>query len=342
MKYYVAIACTLLFLAAGCASSDGNGSTSGPFVGGSGGLAASFAEAMPPPVVFDDAQGEFGIGIVLQNIGESSIGPGTLNPYGHIEIIGITPQNYGLFSQRDLFVTFAEADVVLEPTRRIDGRIIPGESTLVSFEGLTYVPNIFGDKTETIRANICYEYRTYAQGSVCIKDNLLELATDDSICSLSGAKQVSSSAAPIQVRNLVQTPVGRDRIQVTFNVVNVGGGNVYQPYSLSGPADRSAICSPSAGVNRARDIIHARVTLGASNLGFDISCQGFTGGNEGFVRMPQGSATVTCTVNTRDVDAGRVAIENFNIELFYTYMQFIQTPIVIRDTELGFVEPGLQ
>ncbi|MFT4250547.1 MAG: hypothetical protein ACMXYD_04245 [Candidatus Woesearchaeota archaeon] len=313
-----------------------------PYIGGVQGIAMSFPQGMPPAEIFDDGQGEFSIGILLENVGESAVGPGTRNPYGHVEIIGINPRNFGSgfgqASHNDLFVTFDEAQLTLEPARRgFDGSIITGESGLIEFPSLSYLPDITGNQQLTVRANVCYEYRSYTRGQICIKDNLLERAQDDSICTVSGAKAFSGSGAPVQVTSLTQNPAGSSRIQVTFTVENLGRGIVFAPMST---VNSPNICQASAGVNTQRDVVGVQVSLGDEfTTDYLVNCPLLGGQDRGVIRMFQGApAVVTCTIDNIDASAGRIFTENLNVDLHYTYLEHIERPLLIRDTNVGFVE----
>jgi hypothetical protein len=335
---------TGLFIFAGCNSNQEEGPNSGdPYIGGTQGLAISFPQGMPPAEIYDAGQGAFSIGVLMENVGESAVGLNSRNQYGHIKIIGINAKNFNVDAGQanfdDLFVTFEEAEVELGYARRgFDGSIITGDSTLVTFDTLSYLPDLRGNNPVTIRANVCYEYRTYTRAEVCIKDNLLERAQDDAICALSGARNFAGSGGPVQVTNVVQNPAGSSKIQVTFTIENLGNGEVYAPYSLSNAPE--LVCASSRGANTQRDVVNVEVTLGDEfTTEYIVECPQMGGISVGQIRMYQGApAVVTCTIDNIDVSAGRIFTENLNIDLFYTYQQYVQQPMLIRDTNVGTVE----
>ena len=332
------------FLIAGCQGEPEGPDISTPYIGGTQGLALSFPQGLPPAEIYDDGQGQFSIAILLENVGESAVGVQTPNPYGHVEIIGINPRNFNAQTAgfNDLFVTFAEADVSLEPARRgFDGSIITGESALIEFPSLSYIPDIVGNQEFTIRANVCYGYRSYARAQICVKDNLLESAQDDTICTVSGSKPVSGSGAPVQVTNLVQNPAGSNKIQVTFTIENLGRGIVFAPTQGGNVGE---ICQSNLGVNTQRDVVGVYVTLGDSRYNdYIVSCPLLGGINDGVVRMFQGApAVVSCTIDVDPSSSSRIFTENLNIDLDYTYLEYVETPLIVRDTNVGFVERGAQ
>jgi hypothetical protein len=323
-----------------------------PFIGGIGGLAASFPEGMPPVEIYDAGQMEFSVGVMLQNIGEHPIGASDFpsevpGRYGYVELIGASPRHLNKLTQNDLRVFFDEGPGVrLEKTyRAADGSIIPGDISLVEFSHLSYLPNIVGNQEITLRANLCYDYTTKANSQLCFKDNMLESVHDDTICTLTGKKPLATSAAPVQVTQVTQNPAGRNRISVTFQVQNMGNGFVFAPSDVQNLAPRGDACVYTVGHNPFRNMVYVTLSMGSDDIdgGFssvtDIRCpvlSGSTFGNRGILRLQQGGpATVTCTIETRE-DAGRVFTDTLRIDLHYSYLQYIETPILIRDTQAGF------
>ncbi len=309
-----------------------------PFIGGTGSLAISYPPGMPPKEIFDAGQTKFSIGVLMENVGESAVGVNTPNPYGYVELIGINPQQFGK-NPSDMRIYFDQANLQLKPARRgYDGSVVPGDSGMIEFSGLSYLPNRFGNTNVTVRANACYEYHTYADAQVCIKDNVLENPTDATICVLNGAKQVSSSSGPVQVTGLTENPAGSNKIQVTFTVDNVGKGMVFLPPTQQGISSHGDACVESAGANPYQNAALAKVSLN----GMVVNCPLFGGGSQGIVHMYQGSpATISCTITT-DPTAGRIYTDSLQITLDYTYLEWIDTPILVRDTNVGFTEPGTQ
>lgn len=339
MKRYLLL--TLLavtLIAAGCGPAEVP-DISQAFIGGNQGLALSFAQGMPPAEVFDDGQMEFSIGVMVENVGEADIGVNTQNSFGFIEIIGISPTQFGKQRQQDLMVTWDEANLVLNRAYKgFDGSIIPGETALVEISDLSYLSDRTGNQPYTVRANVCYEYSSQAQGQICIKDNVLELASDDTICTLTGNKRLSTSGAPVQVTQLAQNPAGANRIQVTFRVENVGPGMVFAPGGGFGYVDQGQICNPSAGPNTLRDQVYVEVSLGdqAHSADYNIRCPMLSGGSFGTIRMFGGAPIdISCTLETFGREGGRVFTDSFNVDMYYTYLDFIERPILVRDVNIG-------
>ncbi len=178
---------------------------------------------------------------------------------------------------------------------------------------------------------------TRSSTRVCIKDNLLENIQDSSICTLTGAKDVKNSGAPVHVTMLQQNPLGRDRIQVTFTIENVGTGRVFHKVGSgyigsalqgNGPCD-SSLTNPD------RDVVFVDVALndGASTGG--IQCPLLGNSNSGFIKMFAGNAvTLSCTIPTNP-SGSRIYTDTLRVNLQYAYSQFVETPILIRDVTVG-------
>ncbi len=338
-KYVLVLLIAAAFLVAGCQEQSEGPDISATFIGGNQGLALSFVEGAPPNEILDDGQEEFSIGIMVENVGESNIGVETTNPFGFIEIVGINPTRFNKFSQDELLVTWDEADLTLSRAQRgFDGSIITGESSLVEIPGLSYTSDRTGNTEYTVRANVCYEYRSEAQGQICIKDNVLERAADDTICTLTGSKPLATSGAPMQVTQLTQNPAGADRIQITFRIENVGNGAVFAPVSGLGYAQDGGVCDPGAGPNTLRDQVNVEVSLGdEADTSYNIDCARLNGGDFGTIRMFGGAPIeISCTLETFGRDGNRIFTDNFNVDLHYTYLESIQKPLIVRDVSMGF------
>lgn len=345
MKRYLAIlAIVSLFILAGCQQQEQGPDLSAAYIGGTQGLAISFPQGMPPAEIYDEGQMTFSVGVMLENVGESGIGLDTPNAFGFVELIGINPDNFNKVSQSDLSVSWDEAQISLEPARRgFDGSVIPGSESLVQLNDLSYTPDLHGNQEVTVRANVCYEYRTYARGEICIKDNVLENAQDDTICTLSGAKPLSTSGAPVQVTQLTQNPAGSDRIQVTFTIENIGAGSVFAPPNQAG-GRFGELCVSNAGPNSLRDVVEVEVSVGEeASSQYNVRCPLLGGADFGAVRMFGGAPTViSCTLETFGGESDRIFTENLNVDLHYTYFDYIEKPLIIRDTNVGFRERDQQ
>jgi hypothetical protein len=345
MMKYVLLALLLALFVTACTNSNGPSDITDPFVGGTAGLALSFEQGAPPAEIYDGGQMPFSVFVRVENLGEADVGPDSVNgvtgdnTFALIQIIGINPAQFGY---PEVEKTFAETETtILGARKNFDGTIIAGTLDSIPFEGYEYLPDEQGNSQVTMRANICYDYTTRTNTRVCIKDNLLENVQDDSICVLSGPKDVKNSGAPVHVTAVTQNPLGRDKIQVTFTVENVGSGQVFRRASEQQYSNRDPYSSPcdNSITNPNRNQVKVRVNLGDDTASGLIRCPLLDNSNEGYINLFQGNAaTISCTIQT-DPQGNRIYTDSMRISLEYTYSQFVETPILIRDVSAGSPDP---
>lgn len=318
-----------LLLLAGCTTGgdDKDGvDLSQPFIGGNVGVNAYLLEGLPPPFVQDNGQSVFSFAVVLENQGEADVGPGTDNPEFIVRLEGLNPIQWNLNDES----TFIRLIQPLRGARKnFDGTILPGEITTVSFETMSYLPNIRGNTEFVIRADVCYDYKTIVSTKVCLKDDVLENIQDESICSLVGEKFPQNSGAPVQVTSLIQNPLSANKIQVNFVVEHVGFGEFYG-------REVGETCNPSVhnfNKHKVDVILHP-----LSDAGLSIQCPRFGNANQGRVKLFQGAPqTISCVIERTRPSLGRIFQDILEIELRYRYGQFIETPIIVQDVSN---EPG--
>jgi len=319
------IAIAALLLVTSCTTESGTTDLTKAYVGGSVGLNTYLIEGMPPPQIHDASTYPFGVGVAIENMGEADVGPGTDNPFVMVRIEGINPETFGV-TDNDI------QQVVPVPIRgarrNFDGSIFPGEITTVTFEPLTYAPDIHGNTQFTIRADVCYDYETVATSQVCIKDDVLENIQDTSICSLTGEKNPQNSGGPIHISSVVENPMSQNKIQVVFTIEHVGIGEFFgRP--LTGD-DLSERCDFSVR-NFNKYYVDVEVEPLSDSRMF-IKCARFSNSNTGRIKLYQGApTTVSCTIERNQPSSHRIFQDLLNIKLKYRYGQFIETPILIQD-----------
>ena len=327
--------CSVLLLTA-CGSGEQTLSDGG-FIGGTNGLEMSWVTGAPPAMVQDAGQYDFSVALQLENVGESDVGRDAENSdnyYGSIELIGLDPAQ---FSNPVMFRTFDDDDISMQGKRRAGIDIIPGGTGVMYFEGFNYLPDVFGSQDHTLRANLCYDYMTYTNSKVCIKDNPNERVDDNSICTLAGAKDVKNSGAPLQVTSVQQRPAGKDKIGVSFVIENLGPGKVFRRSDQQTNRGYTPCYDPYAG-NANYNKVWVKVSFPNDQYSNLIECKNLRGNfasNEGEVTMFEGTpATVDCTILT-DPSKGRTYTSTLNIDLKYTYLRYIEMPLTVEDTSAG-------
>ncbi len=308
----------------GCSNQPQANNLAASFIGGTVGLNTYLIEGMPPPTISDAGTFPFGVGVVIENQGESDVGPGTNNPFLMVRLEGINPDQFGV-SDNDI------RQVMTSPLRgarrNFDGTIFPGEITTATFEPLTYKPNLHGNTQFTIRADVCYDYETIASAQICLKDDVLENIQDTSICSLTGEKFPQNSGGPLHISSIIENPMAQNKVQINFVIEHVGIGEFFgRP---TGDVNQE-ICDFSV-----RNFNKYYVDVFVEPLqdsGMTVSCSRFGGSNEGRIKLFQGApTTISCTVERTRPSAQRIWQEPLNIKLKYRYGQFIETPIIIQD-----------
>lgn len=320
------VAITAIFLTTSCSTEPNEGpNLAQPYIGGTVGLSTYLIEGMPPPMIHDAGTFPFGVGVAIENQGEADVGPGTDNPFVLVRLEGINPEQFGA---TDNDIRQVLASPLRGARRNFDGTIFPGEITTVSFEPLTYAPDIHGNTQFTIRADVCYDYETYATATICIKDDVLENIQDTSICSLTGEKFPQNSGGPLQITSVMENPMAENKIQVNFVIEHVGIGEFFgRP---QGADDFSEICDFSVR-NFNKYYVDVEVEP-LSDSGMTVSCSRFGGSNSGRVKLYQGApTTISCTIERTRPSVGRIFQDLLNIRLRYRYGQFIETPIIVQD-----------
>jgi hypothetical protein len=281
-------------------------------------------DGAPPPTIQDKGTSPISVAVALENQGEADIGPGTDNEFIMVRLEGINPEQFGATDDS----IRQQVNVPIRGARRnFDGTIFPGEITTVTFDPLTYTPDIHGNTQFTIRADICYDYETTATAQICIKDDVLENIQDSSICSLTGQKAPQNSGGPVHITSVVENPMAANKIQINFVIEHVGIGEFFgRP---TGNVNEE-ICDFSVR-NTNKYVVDVEVEP-LSDSGIAVTCARFNGNRQGRVKLYQGApTTISCTLERTRASAGRVFQDLLNIKLRYRYGQFIETPIIIQD-----------
>ncbi len=321
---FLALLTVILFFGFGCKPEKTTIGQTEPFIGGVGGLSMQFMPGMPPQYVFDNKNYPFGIGVKLTNDGEADVAANS----GYIEITGLNPSDWGV-SQNDLKKNLPEN--LNGAKKNFDGTILPGSTEVVEFPNLNYQRNIRGNSMTAIRANLCYDYKTYTSTLICVKENLLDaIVSDNAICQISGYKDAKNSKSPVHITNFRQEPLGQDKLQFTFDIEHVGASDG-RIFKVTEPLCDDVVTNPE------RNKIYLKVTSDLN--GRKPKCSGLMGASgdssEGYVQLFETEARqvaprkVSCTL---DISGIRGQFEHqLDIELTYKYLQHMETQIEIRD-----------
>ncbi|MFC1648617.1 hypothetical protein ACFL1B_04120 [Nanoarchaeota archaeon] len=306
------------------------------FIGGKQGLQAHVLEGAPPTVVTDMDSFPFSIVMMLDNVGESSVGPGTQSPLALVRLTGILPELWNLPGNLQV----RRVQHRLESTKKnFDGTRLPGEQAMVEFKDLSYMSRVTGSELFTLQAEVCYDYATHANLLLCLKDDLRDSMQDSSLCSIRSKIVPMNSGAPLQVVEADQAPVAGNKIQVNFVVQNVGRGMFF---SRSDDSNAGACTFDS----RNSEMYKALIVVPWSDPYYELDCRGLDNTKPGFenvqiearaqygvVRFPSDSPkSITCFLNQVGGKSGRVYQDLLNIDIYYRYGELVEIPLLVQET----------
>lgn len=272
-KFALGIAVLSILFLIGCTSDQQKVVTIQPFIGGNDGFVISFDQLRKE--VFDGGNDPFDVIIKLQNKGEFDVPKEKIKA----KLSGVKPQE---FSKSD-------SDLVKVPDSIIEARkedqsknVIESSPHFISFKDLNHATSIQGSILEfPLRADVCYLYKTKSVSKLCVRKDLLS-SSAGGVCNVNEAKPVFNSGAPVQVSNVMQSAIGKEKISFRFDIKKIGSGEVYRKESNG--------CE----LNKDKNKVYVRVDAGMEGL----SCTGFTvksgKGVEGEVTIYEGAKTVTC------------------------------------------------
>lgn len=314
-----------------CGPSTPSGPIFDPFVGGTEGVAMEFIPGMPPSedgAILDNGKSAFSIGLKLSNEGEYDVDP-TSGDLVDLRLRGILPEQFDV-TQADLEQQLQ--DPLPGARKNIDGSTLPGQSTSLSFDDLSYLPDAQGDIPKTFVVDLCYDYMTKSTTPICVASDVTGSLTsedDNSICLLSGVKGSKNSGGPVQISEFKQQPQGGSKVTITFTVSHVGQGEIYkyQGYNAD-PCDDSV-------TNQERNEVLLELSL-PSQTSATINCGSqFSGSStqvSGHVKLFEGNPRiVTCTIEETSGQAGRIYEDLLEIDMYYRYGQTARKTVNVKD-----------
>lgn len=319
MKSYLIIpTIALLLVLTGCGGGQQQTSLTDPFIGGNIAVNLYLQNGAPPPTIYDGGKFPFGVNIVMENVGEADLGPGTENPYVTARLEGILPANFG--------VTDASLQQVLNERingrkKNFDGTTLGGMVSNFVFQDLNFQGKLQGNDQVTIRGTLCYDYSNTATTKMCMKSDMLENVQDSTLCSLTGEKPVFNSGGPIHITKVIQNPLGNNKIQVNFEVSHVGPGEFYG-------RTEGENCNPSV---RNTNKYFVDLNVSVQDPAASVQCYRLNNGGTGRLIMYGGTPqVVTCTIEHTGGSSARVYTDTMTIRSQYRYGQFIEQPIIIQ------------
>jgi len=302
----------LLIFLAGCPQQQETSVTTGrAFVGGTQGLDVRFLSSLPPAEVFDE-DNPFQISVRLENKGEFDIADANNI---EVSITGINPADFGVTAS-DLMANSPEA---LEGVK-IDGagNVVSGDFATIDFPETEYLGTVSGSVPFTIRANVCYEYGTKAQGKLCVREDLRGVTGEAGVCDPNRQIPAENSGAPVQITNIRQNVAGSNKIDFFFTIRK--SGPTQDTLHKTGTSCDTAITN--------RDIVFVEVT--ETGLG-TLTCSGLKDGTAttGFVTLFNNEREIRCS---QTIDSPEDFEKVVDISLTYGYKQFIDTQLIVKHT----------
>lgn len=304
----IIIAAILVIALMGCQQQDAEEvAISSPFIGGTQGLEISFQEFRSN--VFAGGDDPFDIIVQVENEGENAV----QRQNGQIEISGINPTEFGKTSAQ---LRKTLPDDMMEIRKTPEGQTLEPAPIFVEFTGLNYQQNIAGaTATFPIRAEICYMYETTAITQLCVREKLLSPETGG-ICEVTGTKPVFNSGAPVQISNVQQTVRSKDKIGLSFDISNAGGGKIYE---------RGSTCEKA---RPKENKVYLTVNTGLPG----IQCTGLqaSGGvAQGYVTLYGGSKTISCTQRAETSTDFKQIV---TINAVYDYEEIAETTLTVKSS----------
>jgi hypothetical protein len=149
---------------------------------------------------------------------------------------------------------------------------------------------------------------------------------DGARCAPSESKAGFGSGSPMRVTGFRQNVVGKDKIQLSFDVAHTGSGDVFDPTI-------TAECPKTPRDRRTKeDVINITVDTGLTTA--TLNCVGLgdvagaTAKQRGPVKLVNGRRTVTCT---QGLDAGRTDFKkSVDVTLDFNYLSSADKEILVK------------
>ena len=310
-KTITLIVVLLLIFLAGCTKKEESAVVGKAYVGGTQGLAISFLPNLPPNEVFD-TDNPFSISVKIENKGEFEVPSGA----AIVSITGIRAEDFGVNSNNLLESSAEDMSAV-----RIDaeGNIVSGGYTTIDFPEMNYAAKVSGSLSFPIRASVCYEYGTNAQGQLCIRKDLRGVTGQAGVCDPNRQVPAENSGAPVQITNIRQNVAGSNKIDFFFTVKQTGT-------SVDSLFRAGSRCD---SVLANRDVVF--VSVEDPGLG-TLTCSGLKDGTatSGYVTLFNGEREIRCS---QTITTPEDAITPVKVSLTYGYKQYVDTQLKVKHAE---------
>ncbi len=329
------ISLIMIVIAALILSGCGNQTTTNinPYIGGTEGLTMEFQEGQPPQEIFDEGTMPFAVGLLLENKGEHGVFDETYEPnddfedFGRLTLRGIKASSFGLTTEETI-IDFETEGITLMPYKKnaADGTELQGGIASVQFPILTYMHDAQGNTDLTLGIDMCYNYKTKSSTNICV---IADVQSKKKICEPYGEKETSNSGAPVHVTSIGQTAIGNGKLSLTINIARVNDdGSVFRKINPDLTSNDDIVCDESPA-SQDRNKVYVIVELPEG--GDEIHCAEFGGNNEGYIMINSGGQPKPLTCTLESDDATQDYVTSLYVNLEYSFGQFIDKTITIKD-----------
>jgi len=207
----ISLSITLLLFMGACEKTP---TQQGPYIGGITGVSVEFMTSAPPSQF---SQGEsVPVTVIVKNQGEENIIKGNTQ----VRIYGIKPENFGLSSK----YVGTPGDLLGK------GSTAEGGNQRIDFGSMKYNIDVVNSEDFTMRARVCYPYKTRGKIDICVK-SVVAQESGDSVCALAGEKVTkgSVSSGPVQITSVKETTRASSEVRFDITIENKGPGEVFTP-----------------------------------------------------------------------------------------------------------------
>lgn len=288
-----------LFFIAGCGEEDTTNTAQSPYIGGTSGVIAEFEpmgiEENGVYTIYADET--FPLQIILKNKGEEAVPVGKSS----VTIKGVFLGDLSGVAGEKLSNTEE-----IEPISAVNK---DGGEVIINFgANVKYIPAITGDFVPLdILASYVYSYKTKTSvPRVCFKEDL----SDKELCSVDEIKTHYSSAAPIQIKSVKESPAGAGKISLAFEIENIGGGTA---------------AVPGTEFNTRYDQMKYKILPETEAAKWKCTASG----RENEARFADKIATIICKLNN-PLSAGDKYTKEIVLEMSYDYRNVIQESLRVK------------
>jgi len=162
-------------------------------------------------------------------------------------------------------------------------------------------------------AEVCYTYNTESVTKSCVREDLLS-PKDDGLCEVNEGKPVQNSGSPVHVQNVKQSPQGKDKLRLSFDIIHVGEGDLFE---------KNSDCDGDRKQNK----VYVKIDSGLNGL----RCTGLNdlSGTSvgGTVTLYEDKKTISCT---QTLDSLSDYEKPINILLDYDYANTAKTELNVK------------